>query len=227
MKKAINIFILLAVVVKVNAQADRGTFRLLGAANMPKYRYENLSGTSSRDVYPGYAVALLLSGYDDSRYNNVKSKPKFGYHLGIEYTQKGAINNVGGTGFTKSKNRINYLQGDLMGSLGLGKNRSKGSFADILVGGYFATALSGKQDITATNGNTTSTSLSFGTDVLKNDFIKFDLGIKAGLLFTISSKLSLGAFYERGISDIAPQDNVKVNNRNIQLMAGFNFGYKK
>ncbi len=227
MKKTCNAIIFILITSALHAQVSEATYRLLGAANLPKYRYENLAGTSARDVYPGFSTALLLSGYGKDHYNNLNNQPNFGYHLGIEYSQKGAVNNVGGTGFTKAKNRINYLQGDLMGSIGFGKNRKKGSFADILAGGYFAYALNGKQDITATNGSTTSKSLSFGTNVSNNDFIKFDLGLKAGLLFTISSRLSIAAFYEHGISDIAPQDDIKVNNRNIQIAAGINFGYKK
>lgn len=227
MKKIAGLFMIAFYSITVQAQVSKATFRLLGGFNLPKYTYKNLTGTSARDMYPGFSVALLLSGYDESRYTNLNKSPKFGYHLGLEYTQKGAINNVGGTGFTKSKNRINYLQGELLGSLGMGKHREKGSFADILVGGYLSYALSGTQAITATNGVTTSTALKFGNDVINDDYNKMDLGIKTGLLFTISSKLSLAAFYEHGISDIAPPDNVKISNRNIQLSLGFNFGYKK
>lgn len=227
MKKIIGFLILVFYSIALQAQVSKATFRLLGGFNLPQYTYKNLTGTSARDMYPGFSVALLLSGYDDSRYTNVSKSPKFGYHLGLEYTQKGAINNAGGTGFTKSKNRINYLQGELLGSIGMGKHREKGSFVDIVAGGYLSFALSGTQVITATNGIATSSALKFGNDVTNDDYNKMDLGIKTGLLFTLSSKLSLAAFYEYGISDIAPPDNVKISNRNIQLALGFNFGYKR
>ncbi len=220
MKKIVLILATVMLIAStLQAQVNEGTFRLYGGLNLPKYSYDNNGTKGTRDMYAGANAGLMLSFYAKTTHN-------IGGHLALNYTQKGAINNTPGIGYSKAKNRLTYLQVDAMGSFGLGKKRSRGTFTDVLVGFYFGKILKAEQQLTANNGTTTSTNFNIGTST-SDDFIKYDVGLKGGLLFTLSSKWSLMAFYEYGISDIAPSSNVKISNRNVQLSAGYNFGYKK
>jgi Outer membrane protein beta-barrel domain len=220
MKKILlSLIIVATLITTVHAQVNEATFRLYGGLNLPKYSYDNNGNTGTRDMYAGANAGLMLSVY-------AKTKHSVGGHFALNYSQKGAINNTPGTGYSKAQNRLTYLQVDAMGSYGLGKNRSKGSFADILVGFYFGRIVKAEQKLTANNGNTASSNFNIGTNT-SDDFIKYDVGLKGGLLFTISSKWMVMGLYEYGISDIAPSSNVKISNRNIQLSVGYNFGYKR
>lgn len=225
MRKLLMFFLVLCVANMARAQVSAATFRLLGGFSVPNYTYA-LNGTSdSRDAYPGFSGGLMLSVYsDEPGANNTMS---LGVHLAMNYTQKGAINkNLFGQGQLQADNRITYLQGDALGSIGFGKNRRKGSFVDFCVGPYLSYALNGEQQLKLTNGTSTNTKFNFGTST-SDDFIQFDLGLKTGLLCTLSSRFTIAAMYEYGLSDIAPQEALKIQNRNFLVSAGINFGYKK
>lgn len=227
MKKIVLFISISMIAVAVNAQVNEATFRLMGGLSLPKYKYSLDGVSSSRNVNQGFSGALMASFYTSDNSDIADLGLNIGGHLGFNYTQKGAVNkNLSGQGQIKADNRINYFQGDAMGSIGFGKKRSKGTFIDICAGPYLAYAMNGKQKIELSDGSSLDTDFKFGT-ASSDDFIKFDLGLKTGLLFTISSRYSIAAMYEYGLSDIAPQESLKIQNRNFLVTAGINFGYKK
>ena len=190
------------------AQRYKSTFKILAGVTLPKYSVSGGTGDNKK-VFMGYTAGVLLSSY----------KENIGLNFGLNYIQAGAINPTPAiAGATQSKNRLTYLSGDAM----LGFKLVSTINLEIFGGGYLAKLLSGTYDVTMTTGSNQKGDFKIGTKKT-DDFIPLDLGLKFGMCFNIK-KVSIGISLQQGLSDIAPQDDIKIRNQVYAFTLGYRFG---
>jgi Outer membrane protein beta-barrel domain len=213
MKKYLLVFTLAAFNTIITAQTTYTYTDIYGGITLPKYTYSNTGINSSRDVYQGLAIGISQSIY--------VAQKAVSLHGGMSYVQKGAINNTGGTNFIKAENRLNYIQGEMMlGFVAGKKNYYKNSPIDFFAGFYLGRIINGKQKLTAINSSISTVKFNIGRSAA-DDFKAGDFGAKFGIFVPFAKKFFISGAYEYGFTDIAPQSNIKINNRNISITAGF------
>ncbi len=208
MKKLVLITFCIIVTSGSFAQKFKSAFKILAGVTLPKYSVSGGTGDNKK-VYMGYTAGVLLSSYSED----------IGLNFGLNYIQAGAVNPTPAiAGATQSKNRLNYLSGDALLSFRLVSTIN----LEIFGGGYLAKLLDGKYDISMTTGSNQKGDFKIGTKKT-DDFIPLDLGLKFGMCFNIK-KVSIGISLQQGLSDVAPQDDIKIRNQVYAFTIGYKFG---
>lgn len=216
MKKKLLLIICISSFFKIYAQQPQVEFSIKGGVTLPEYSYVGNGTTERRSLYQGFTGGVTVMLYKLNR-----EIPELGLGIGVDYVQAGAINKQPAiVGAVQAKNRITYVRGQVL--LGAKVQR----FLEIKGGLYFAKAISGESVITNTNGATTTTPFIIGEKVT-DDFIPFDLGLGMIADFNINSKIQLGFSIHQGLSDIAPQTDIKINNSIYAITLGMKLGGRK
>lgn len=217
MKQLLAFVFLLSIAFTSNAQT---VFRVEGGISLPKYSFHNNSGEQNRKIYQGYTAGIMLSSYD--LMPNSELKGLLGINLGLHYMQAGAINPAPSiVGAVESKNRINYLQGEVLGSLHI----RSGLNMELMGGLVLSKALSGTYKVKSSTGVITNTDMKFGS-ATTDDFHKIDPAFKMGVLFNVKA-IYLGVWYQAGLVDIAPQEDIRIKNTVYSFTLGLNLGKKR
>jgi hypothetical protein len=212
MKKTLIVISTFLMIAQSNAQKGGTELTIKGGITLPKYSYLNGGSSEDRSVYQGITAGITLMQYKISRDN-----PGLGFGLSIDYLQAGAINKQPAiAGAVEAKNRITYIR-----TTGLFGAKIQ-NFLEISGGLYLAKAISGESVVTKTGGATTTTAFSFG-DKSTYDFIPFDLGYAINANFNIS-KVKIGLSLHEGLSDIAPQTDIKIRNSIYSITLGLRLG---
>jgi hypothetical protein len=217
MKKSLFLISALLFISTAFAQKPKAIVSFYGGVTLPKYSYADAgSGGSSADrkIYQGYCGGMNLMVYEFSR-----EAPGLGLGFGANYFQAGAVNKSPAiVNATEAKNRINYLQGELL--LGIKVQ----SILEVQGGLYISRAMSGQSKVTKTNGTVTTADFKFGT-ATTDDFNPDDLGLSFNAIINIS-KVKLGICLHQGLGDIAPQKDIKIRNEIYSITLGFGVGGK-
>lgn len=212
MKKTLIVISTFLMIAQSNAQKGGTELTIKGGVTLPKYSYAYSGGSEDRSVYQGFTGGITLMQYKISR-----ESPGLGLGLGIDYVQAGAINKQPAIAETiDAKNRISYIRSEFL----LGAKLQK--FLELTGGLYFAKAIGGESIVTKTGGITTTTAFNFG-DKSTNDFIPFDIGFGINANFNIS-KVKIGLSLHEGLSDIAPQTDIKIRNSIYSITLGLRLG---
>jgi len=214
MKKLLFLITALLFVNAGFAQKGKAAFSFYGGVTLPKYSYADGGTATDRKIYQGYCGGINLMVYELSR-----EVPGFGFGLGVNYFQAGAINKSPAiVNAVEAKNRINYIQGELL--MGIKVQ----NFIEIQGGLYIGKAMSGQSKVKKSDGTVTTTDFKFGT-ATTDDFNPSDLGLSFNAIFNIS-KVKLGICLHQGLGDIAPQKDIKIRNEIYSITLGFGFGGK-
>ena len=180
MKKCYILIAVLLCTVTIFAQKGEVTFSFYGGATLPKYSYINDGSSADRKIYQGYTGGLNLMVYNLS-----KEVPQIGFGFGANYIQAGAVNKSPAIlNAVESKNRINYIQGELLMGLKIA------TFAELQGGLYISKAMNGESKTTFNDNTVTTTDFKFGTKET-DDFNPTDLGLSFNAFFNIS-RVKLG-----------------------------------
>ena len=197
MKTIILITLCHIVTISSFAQKSKTSFKILAGVSLPKYSVSGGTGDNKK-INRGYTTGILVSSYKDA----------IGLNFGLNYIQAGAVNPTPAiAGATKSKNRLNYLSGDILLSYKLESTIN----LEIFGGSYLAKLLKGNYDVSMTTGSNQKGDFKIGTKTT-DDFIPLDLGVKFGMCFNIK-RVSIGITLQQGFSDIAPQKDIKIHNQ--------------
>lgn len=213
MKKKLLLIICISSFFKIYAQQGQVEFSIKGGVTFPEYSYVGNGTTERRSLYQGFTGGVTVMLYKINR-----EIPELGVGIGVDYVQAGAINKQPTiVGAVQAKNRITYVRGQVL----LGAKMQH--FLEIKGGVYLAKAISGESVITNSAGAITTTPFIFG-EKKTDDFIPFDLGLGLIVDFNINSKIQLGFSLHQGLSDIAPQTDIKINNSIYAITLGIKLG---
>jgi hypothetical protein len=212
-----KIFFLLTTLLFISiafAQKGKATFSFYGGVTLPKYSYADGGTSTDRKIYQGYCGGINLMIYELNR-----DIPALGFGFGLNYFQAGGVNKSPAiVNAVESKNRINYLQGELL----IGARLK--TVVELQGGLYISRAMSGQSKVKKNDGTVPTTDFKFGTKTT-DDFNPDDLGLSFNAIFNIS-KIKLGICLHQGLGDIAPQQDIKIRNEIYSITLGFGFGGK-
>jgi hypothetical protein len=215
MKKTLIVISTFLMIAQSNAQKGGTEFTIKGGVTLPKYSYVKTGGSEDRSVYQGFTGGITLMQYKINR-----ESPGIGIGIGVDYVQAGAINKQPAiVGAIDAKNRITYIRSEFL----LGAKLQE--FLELTGGLYLAKAIGGESIVTKTGGVTTTTAFNFG-DKSTNDFIPFDIGFGINANFNIS-RVKIGLSLHEGLSDIAPQTDLKIRNSIYAITLGLRLGGDK
>lgn len=215
MKKTLIVISTFLMIAQSNAQKGGTEFTIKGGITLPKYSYVNAGSAEDRSVYQGFTGGITLMQYKINR-----EIPGIGVGIGIDYVQAGAINKQPAiVGAIDAKNRISYIRSEFL----LGAKLQE--FLELTGGLYLAKAIGGESIVTKTGGASTTTAFNFG-DKTTNDFIPYDIGFGINANFNIS-RVKIGLSLHEGLSDIAPQADIKIRNSVYAITLGLRLGGDK
>lgn len=197
MRKCITLIIicLLTAPSLMAQKKSRSTFGLKTGINFSTFSLEG-SGTSNNDA--AWKTGLVLGGYV-----TIPVSTNFSIEPNFLYSSMGGVLKEAGN--EEGRYRLNYFSIPVLG-------KYKVSKCFTVVGGLQGDILIQAKKVTDNEG----------TFKVTNDFEDHDFALSLGAETYFFNRLSLGARYMHGLTDLSSGATTKIKNRGIQLALGVN-----